>query len=77
MAVVNCVSKYSPKGDYINRRSCRQPVLDDIEADFKGKHAKLYWTVSLDGKKKESETYDVLAVLAPANSAPAATSTKP
>ena len=63
--VVNCVSKYSPKGDYINRRSCRMPLVDDIDVEFKGKDAKLYWVVSIDGKKTESETYKILAVLPP------------
>jgi hypothetical protein len=63
VAVVNCVSKYKPRGDYINRRSCRTPLVNDIQADFKGKNAKLFWAVSLDGKKFESETYKILAVL--------------
>ncbi len=63
VAVVNCVSKYAPKADYINRRSCRIPLIDEIQVDFKGKNAKLFWSVSLDGKKVESETYKILAVL--------------
>lgn len=63
VAVVNCVSKYSPKGDHVNRRSCRMPLVNDIQAEFKGKNAKLFWPVSLDGKKVESETYKILAVL--------------
>jgi hypothetical protein len=64
IAVVNCVSKYKPKGDYINQRSCRMPVVDEIQAEFKGKNAKLLWPVSLDGKKLESETYTILGILA-------------
>ena len=63
VAVVNCVSKYAPKGDYVNRRSCRMPLVDEIQAEFKGKNAKLFWPVSLDGKKVDSETYKILAVL--------------
>ena len=63
VAVVNCVSKYTPRGDHINSRSCRTPLVNSIEADFKGKDAKLFWPVSLDGKKFESETYRILAVL--------------
>ena len=63
VAVVNCVSKYRPRGDYINRRSCRMPLVDNIQVDFKGKNAKLEWPVSLDGKKFESETYKIVAVL--------------
>jgi hypothetical protein len=62
-AVVNCESKYMPKGDYINRRSCRMPLLDDIRAEFHGDKAKLEWIASLDGKKMQSETYKVLAIL--------------
>ncbi len=63
-AVVNCVSKFEehfagPKG---NRRSCRTPPMDDIQADFKGTNAKLSWPVSPDGKKTTSETYAILVV---------------
>jgi hypothetical protein len=65
LAVVNCRSKYAPRGDYINRRSCRMPLIDDVQVEFNGKKAKLFWPVSLDGKKTESETYTILAVLAP------------
>jgi hypothetical protein len=63
VALVNCAGKYSPKMDYINLRSCRIPPVNDIQAEFKGKNAKLKWPVSLDGKKFESETYKILAVL--------------
>jgi hypothetical protein len=62
IAIVNCTSKYSPKFDYVNRRSCRIPPVDNIEADFKGKNAKLRWPVSLDGKKFDAETYQILTV---------------
>ena len=50
IAVVNCVSKYQPKFDYINRRSCRIPLVTDVQAEFNGNNAKLKWSVSLDGK---------------------------
>lgn len=65
VAIVNCVSKFKERmaGPAGNHRSCRMPLVDNIEADFKGKNAKLYWPVSLDGKKFESETYKILAVL--------------
>jgi hypothetical protein len=63
IAVVNCESKFKEKMDYINRRSCRTPLVNDIQAEFKGKNAKLVWSVSLDGKKTESETYKILAVV--------------
>jgi hypothetical protein len=62
LVIVNCESKYSPKGDGVNRRSCRTPLVDEIQAEFKGDKAKLFWSVSIDGKKLESETYKILAV---------------
>jgi hypothetical protein len=76
--VVNCESKYQPKFDYINRRDCRMPLVDNIEAEFHGNSAKLSWAVSLDGKKMQSETYRVLAILesngiAPTNASQAKT----
>jgi hypothetical protein len=39
------------------------PLVDEIQAEFHGDNAKLEWIVSLDGKKKQSETYKVLAIL--------------
>jgi hypothetical protein len=65
MAVVNCESKFAERmaGPAGNHRSCRVPLVDDIKAEFKGDKAKLVWVVSLDGKKMQSETYKVLAVL--------------
>jgi hypothetical protein len=65
IAVVNCDIKFAEHfaGAAGNHRNCRQPLVDNIEADFHGNNAKLEWVVSLDGKKKESETYKVLAVL--------------
>lgn len=64
-AVVNCESKFAERmaGPRGNRRSCRVPLVDSVEADFHGDKAKLIWVVSLDGKKKQSETYKVLAIL--------------
>lgn len=63
-AVVNCESKFQERfaGPRGNRRSCRVPLVDDIQAEFDGDKAKLKWPVSLDGKKLESETYKILAV---------------
>jgi hypothetical protein len=65
VAVVNCESKFAehfagPRG---NHRSCRVPLVNDIQAEFKGKNAKLRWLVSIDGKTFESETYRIVAVL--------------
>ncbi len=46
-----------------NHRNCREPLVENIQADFHGDNAKLIWVVSLDGKKMQSETYKVLAIL--------------
>jgi hypothetical protein len=65
VAVVNCESKLAERfaGPQGNHRSCRMPLVDDIQAEFNGDKAKLIWSVSIDGKKMQSETYKVLAVL--------------
>jgi hypothetical protein len=65
VAVVNCESKFAEHmaGPAGNHRSCRKPLVDNVQADFHGDKAKLEWVVSLDGKKKQTETYKVLAVL--------------
>ena len=70
IAVVNCVSKFAERfaGRSGNHRSCRIPLGDEVQVDFEGKHAKLDWSVSIDGKKRESETYEILGVLPPAPS---------
>lgn len=64
-AIVNCESKFAERfaGPAGNHRSCRMPLVENITAEFKGDKAKLFWVVSLDGKKMQSETYKVLAVL--------------
>jgi hypothetical protein len=36
--------------------------VDTIQAEFKGDSAKLTWSVSIDGKKTQSETYKIIAV---------------
>jgi hypothetical protein len=65
LVIVNCESKFAEHfaGPAGNRRSCRMPVGDTIQVDFKGDNAKLIWPVSLDGKKTQSETYKILGVL--------------
>jgi hypothetical protein len=65
LAIVNCESKFAEHmaGHAGNRRSCRMPVVDNIQADFKGGNAKLIWPVSIDGKKMDSETYKILGIL--------------
>lgn len=65
IAVVNCESKFKERfaGPVGNHRSCKRPLVDDINVDFHGDKARLEWVVSLDGKKKDTETYKILAVL--------------
>jgi hypothetical protein len=78
VAVVNCGSKGKsfmrqwgrniaetgkPESTEGPKRSCRIPLVDDIQVEFKGRNAKLRWPVSIDGKKFEAETYTILAVL--------------
>ena len=65
LAVVNCESKFAEHmaGPAGNHRSCRMPIIDHIQAEFKGDNAKLMWPVSLDGKKLQSETYKILGIL--------------
>ena len=59
VVVVNCMGKL---GKWTWVRSCRMPVVENIQADFKGDKAKLKWQVSLDGKKTQSETYKILGI---------------
>ena len=61
IAVVNC--KGIDKSSVAIRRDCRVPMGDSIDVDFHGDKAKLYWPVSLDGKKIQSETYKIVSVL--------------
>lgn len=63
--VVNCQSKFKERfaGPAGNRRSCRMPLIDELQAEFSGDKAKLYWPVSIDGNKVESETYKILGIL--------------
>ena len=64
-AVANCESKFKERfaGRAGNHRSCRILLVENIDAEFHGDNAKLIWPVSLDGKKMQSETYKVLAIL--------------
>jgi hypothetical protein len=66
LAVVNCDSKVNwtdfSKMNQV-RRSCKIPLANNIQAEFEGGKAKLKWPVSIDGKKLESETYRILAVI--------------
>jgi hypothetical protein len=64
--IVSCESKYALRFDYINRRSCRVPPADDVTAEFDGDQAKLIWSVSIDGRKTQSESYTIVSI-APAH----------
>jgi len=65
LAIVNCESKFAEHaaGPVGNRRSCRTPLVENIQVDFNGDKAKLIWPVSLDGKKMQSETYKILGIV--------------
>jgi hypothetical protein len=65
VAVVNCDIKFAEHfaGAAGNHRNCRIPLVDHFQVDFNKDNAKLVWPVSLDGKKMESETYKILAVM--------------
>lgn len=65
LAIVNCEGKFAEHmaGRVGNRRSCREPLVENIQVDFHGDNAKLIWPVSLDGKKTQSETYKILGIL--------------
>ena len=65
LAIVNCESKFAEHfaGHVGNRRSCRTPLVENIQVEFNDDNAKLIWPVSLDGKKMQSETYKILGIL--------------
>jgi hypothetical protein len=65
MAIVNCDSKFAERfaGAAGNHRNCRIPLVDNIQVEFSGDNAKLVWVVSIDGKKTQSETYKIIAIL--------------
>ena len=63
--VVNCDSKfkYTYGGAFNSRRGCRIPLVDDVDVEFSGSKAKLFWAESINGKKIGSETYNITAIL--------------
>jgi hypothetical protein len=64
MVVANCDSKTNWGWSLNPHRSCRVPLQGTvIDADFNGSRVKLKWSVSLDGRKKEGETYKILGIL--------------
>ena len=62
IALVNCISRHSANGNYINRHSCGVPLGERAQAEFTGQSAKLSWNVN--NSKVDSETYKVVALLA-------------
>jgi hypothetical protein len=66
IAVVNCEGKLNWNDwSHANqvRRNCRIPLVNEVEAEFDGDKAKLKWSVSIDGKKMESETYKIIGII--------------
>jgi hypothetical protein len=63
VVVVNCLNKYSFGRASIVRRSCGMPLVEHVEAEFKGTTARLEWPIGPDSGKTESEKYTVVAVL--------------
>jgi hypothetical protein len=64
MVVANCDSKTNWGWSLNAHRSCRVPLQGTvIDADFNGSKVNLKWSVSLDGRKKEGETYKILGIL--------------
>ena len=65
VVVVNCNAKtnWTDWSHPTWYRGCREPITSAIEAEFDGDNAKLEWSVSLDGKKKERETYKIIGIL--------------
>jgi hypothetical protein len=53
-----------------NRHDCKNPTVDNLEANFSGSKVKLTWVAGFDGKK-ESQIFIILQVL-PAPTSPAA-----
>jgi len=64
IALVNCVSRHSANGNYINRHSCGMPLSERADAEFIGQSARLSWTLAANGNRVESETYRIVALLA-------------
>jgi hypothetical protein len=64
IAVVNCIDRHSTKGNFINRHNCGVPMGEHVGVEFNGPSAKLTWPAGMDGKRIQSETYKIVAVLA-------------
>lgn len=62
IVVVNCDSRPLPGST--QQRSCREPLTDEIQAEFDQDNARLVWNASIDGKTMGVETYKILGILA-------------
>lgn len=66
IAVVNCQSKlnWGLSGVLYPWRSCREPLGNDLQAEFDGDKATLRWPARINSKQIERETYRVLGIVA-------------
>jgi hypothetical protein len=55
---------HPPKGRPLQIHYCKNPYVDELEAEFSGEKVKLIWNIGIDSKHKESETYFVGPVYA-------------
>jgi hypothetical protein len=64
IVVVNCDAKtnWTDWSHPTWYRGCREPLNSTVEAQFDGDNAKLEWAVSIDGKKKQNETYKIIGI---------------
>jgi hypothetical protein len=65
IVVVNCNAKpnWTDWSHPTAYRGCREPMTNIIDAEFDGDNAKLEWPFSIDGKKKQNETYKIIGIL--------------
>ena len=61
VVVVNCDSRPSPGSN--QQRNCREPLTDEIQAEFDKDNARLMWNASVDGSAMGIETYKVIGIL--------------
>lgn len=62
--VVGCEDRLQALAKH-HRHSCKNPMGNDIVANFSGSKAKLTWPVGFNSKKKESETFIIVQVISP------------
>jgi hypothetical protein len=61
IVVVNCDSRPSPGSN--QQRNCREPLTDEIQAEFDQDNARLVWSASVDGTTMGVETYKIIGIL--------------